>query len=75
MRAGQTVVHVGRVAAEARVALVEAVVEVAPEFAGEGWGLAAGSVGLDVTAQCDAHGEAPCGGAAWGGTLRVNYLE
>ena len=34
------------------VAVVEAVMEVAPESIGEGQGLAAGSVGLDVTAKC-----------------------
>jgi hypothetical protein len=33
------------------VALMEAVVEVAPGSIGEGWRLAAGSVGLDVPAE------------------------
>ncbi len=38
------------------VAVVKMVVEVAPEAAGEGGGLAAGSVGLDVTAEFVWHG-------------------
>jgi hypothetical protein len=36
-------------------------VKVAPESVGEGWGLAAGSVGLDVAAECVLHDLLPRG--------------
>ena len=52
---GYEVAPGGRSEAKARVTLMEAVVEVAPGLSGEGWGFAAGSVGLDVTAECNAH--------------------
>jgi hypothetical protein len=49
--AGDEVAAGGFGVAEGGVALVEAVMEVAPESVGEGWGFAAGSVGLDVAAE------------------------
>lgn len=36
-------------------ALVEVLMEVAPDFAGEGWGLAPASVGLEVAAEWEWH--------------------
>jgi hypothetical protein len=50
--AGDEVAAGGLGGAEGGVALVEAVVEVAPEAVGQGWGLSSGSVGLDVAAEC-----------------------
>ena len=50
--AGDEVATGGGGGAEGGVALVEAVVEVAPGAVSERWGFAAGSVGLDVTAEC-----------------------
>jgi hypothetical protein len=49
--AGDEVAAGGFGVAEGGVALMEAVVEVAPLAIGEGWGFAAGSVGLDVAAE------------------------
>jgi hypothetical protein len=49
--AGDEVAAGGLGGAEGDVALVEAVVEVAPGTVGERWGFAAGSVGLDVAAE------------------------
>jgi hypothetical protein len=59
--AGNEVAAGGVVVAEALVGLVEAGVEVAPEFPGEGWGLAAGAVGLDVATERELHGRPPGG--------------
>jgi hypothetical protein len=47
--------------AEGLVALMEAGVEVAPDSGGQGWCFAAGSVGLDVTAECVWHDLLPRG--------------
>ncbi len=58
--AGDEVAAGGRSGAEGAVALVEAVVEVAPCSVGEGWGLAAGSVGLDVAAEGVLHRSFSC---------------
>jgi hypothetical protein len=49
--AGDEVAAGGFGVAEGLVTLVEAVVEVAPLAVGEGWGFAAGSVGLYVAAE------------------------
>jgi hypothetical protein len=54
--AGDEVAAGGGGGAEGGVALVEAVVEVAPGPVGEGGGFAAGSVGLDVAAEGELHG-------------------
>jgi hypothetical protein len=59
--------------AEAAVALVEAVVEVAPYSRGEGGGFAAGSVGLDVAAEWVLHGSSPWG-VPPGGYLRGSSM-
>jgi len=50
--AGDEVAAGGLVGAEGSVALVEAVVEVAPVPVNERWGFATGSIGLDVAAEC-----------------------
>jgi hypothetical protein len=57
--AGDEVAAGGGGGAEGGVALVETVVEVAPGSIGEGGGFAAGSVGLDVAAECELHGVLP----------------
>ena len=59
--AGDEVAAGGFGVAEGGVALMEVVVEVAPESVGEGWGLAAGSVGLDVATECVLHDLLPGG--------------
>ncbi len=60
--AGDEVAASGFGVAVGLVAVVEAVVKVAPLPFGEGWGLAAGSVGLDVAAELVLHRFSPSEG-------------
>jgi hypothetical protein len=59
--------------AEAAVALVKAVMEVAPLIIGEGWCFALGSVGLDVSAELVLHGFSY--GYPQGYGLKVEWLQ
>jgi hypothetical protein len=63
--------------AEAIVALVEAGVEETPWAVGERWGLALGSVGLDVTTECVLHDSSPWfeGGTPYVAFSRVLCLQ